>query len=129
MMAMKTVLAIGIDPAFADYSKFPQLTTELVRSYIDAELQRLRDAGYEVMPCLIDLGATAEQVTAAALASRRFDCVMIGAGLRDPPDRLLLFEKILNLIHHRAPAASICFNTSPADTVDAVRRWVQPESV
>jgi hypothetical protein len=121
---MKTVLAIGIDPAFADVSKFPQLTTELVRAYIDAELQRLRDAGYDVVPCLIDFGATAEQVTAAALASRQFDCVMIGAGLREPPDRLLLFEKILNLVHHRAPMARICFNTSPADTVDAVRRWM-----
>jgi len=125
-MAMKTVLAIGIDPAFVDVSRFPGLTAELMRNYIDAELQRLRDDGYEVVPCLIDLGATAEQVTAAALASRQFDCVMIGAGLREPPQHLLLFEKILNLIHHHAPTASICFNTSPADTVDAVRRWVQP---
>lgn len=125
-MAMKTVLAIGIDPAFVDVSRFPGLTAELMRNYIDAELQRLRDDGYEVVPCLIDLGATAEQVTAAALASRQFDCVMIGAGLREPPQHLLLFEKILNLIHQGAPTASICFNTSPADTVDAVRRWVQP---
>src|SRR5512143_878824 len=127
-MAMKTVLAIGIDPAFVDVSKFPHLPAELVRSYIAAELQRLRDDGYEVVPGLIDLGATAEQVTAAALASRRFDCVMIGASLREPPDRLLLFEKILNLVHGLAPTACICFNTSPADTLDAVRRWTRPES-
>ena len=126
-MAMKTVLAIGIDPAFTDHSKFPQLTAALVRAYIDAELQRLRDDGYEVVPCLIDLGATAEQVTATALASRRFDCVMIGAGLREPPEHLLLFEKIINLVHDRAPTACICFNTSPADTVDAVRRWTRPD--
>jgi hypothetical protein len=124
-MAMKTVLAIGIDPAFVDVSRFPGLTSELLRSYIDAELQRLRDDGYEVVPCLIDLGATAEPVTGAALASRRFDCVMIGAGLRQPPEHLLLFEKILNPVHHRAPTACICFNSSPADTVDAVRRWTQ----
>jgi len=124
-MAMKTVLAIGIDPAFVDVSRFPELTAELMRNYIEAELQRLRDDGYEVGPCLIDLGATAEQVTAAALASRRFDCVMIGAGLREPPEHLLLFEKILNLVHHRAPAACICFNANPADTIDAVRRWTQ----
>ena len=70
-MAMKTVLAIGIDPAFVDVSRFPGRTSDLVRNYIDAELQRLRDDGYEVVPCLIDLGATARQVTAAALASRR----------------------------------------------------------
>ena len=124
-MAMKTELAIGIDPAFVDVSRFPELTADLMRNYFDAQLQRVRDDGFEVVPCLIDLGATAEQVTRAALASRRFDCVMIGAGLRQPPEHLLLFEEILNLVHHRAPTACICFNSSPADTVDAVRRWTQ----
>jgi hypothetical protein len=81
-MATKIVLAVGIDPAVVDLSRFPGLTSDLMRHYFDAELQRVRDDGYEVVPCLIDLGATAEQVMAAALASRRFDCVMIGAGLR-----------------------------------------------
>jgi len=127
-MATKTVLAIGIDPAVVDISRFPGLSADLLRNHIDAELQRLRDAGYEVVPCFIDFGATAEQVTATALASRRFDCVMIGAGLREPAEHLLLFEKILNLVHHRAPTACICFNSSPADTLDAVRRWVRPAS-
>jgi hypothetical protein len=47
-----------------------------------------------------------------------------GCGL--PPERLLLFEKILNLVHVLAPAARICFNTTPADTAEAVRRWIEP---
>jgi len=59
-MTKKSVLAIGIDPAFGDFAKFPQHTAELVRAYIDAELQRL------------------------------------------------------------------CFNSNPADTIDAVRRWTHP---
>jgi hypothetical protein len=46
---------------------------------------------------------------------------MIGAGLR-APSQLLLFEKLINLVHERAPRAAICFNTSPADTVEAVQR-------
>jgi hypothetical protein len=87
---------------------------------------KLRVAGYDVESCLIDLGETAEAVTAAALASRPLDCVVIGAGLREPPERLLLFEKILNLVHVHAPRAAVCFNTSPADTVEAVQRWVKP---
>jgi hypothetical protein len=120
------VFAIGIDPALLDFSGHPQLTSELVRSYIDAELQRLREQGYDVSSCLIDLGETAEQVAAAALASGRFDCVVIGAGLRVPPERMLLFEKVLNLVHRLAPRASICFNTTPADTAEAVRRWIDP---
>jgi hypothetical protein len=125
-MTARAVFAIGIDPALLDFSGHPQLTSELVRSYIDAELQRLREQGYDVTSCLIDLGETAEQVAAAALASGNFDCVVIGAGLRVPPERMLLFEKVLNLVHRLAPRASICFNTTPADTAEAVRRWIDP---
>ncbi|RZN33487.1 hypothetical protein [Bradyrhizobium sp. Leo121] len=121
-----TVLAIGIDPAFADFSAFPQLTPDLIRNYIDAQIDQLRSHGYEADACLVDLGDTAEQVVASALQSKRFNCVVIGAGLREPSAHLLLFEKILNLVHRLAPEASICFNTTPADTIDAVRRWVGP---
>jgi DNA-binding LacI/PurR family transcriptional regulator len=125
-MTGKAVLAIGIDPDLVDFSAHPQLSAELVRDYIDAELNRLRQQGYEVVLCLTDLGETAEHVTTAALNSKNFDCVVIGAGLREPPERLLLFEKIINLIHRRAPNASICFNSNPADTAEAVRRWIDP---
>ncbi len=125
-MTKKTVLAIGIDPSLVDYSAFPGLTPELVRSFIDTQIVKLRVEGYDVESCLIDFGETAETVTKAALASRPLDCVVIGAGLREPPERLLLFEKILNLIHVHAPRAAICFNTTPADTVEAVRRWIEP---
>jgi hypothetical protein len=38
----------------------------------------------------------------------------------------LLFEKILNLVHRLAPDAGIAFNSTPADTAEAVRRWVMP---
>ena len=126
-MTKNSVLAIGIDPAFADFAAFPQLTPEMIRGYIDAQIERLRALGYEAESCLIDLGDAAEAVAAAALQSKRFDCVVIGAGLREPPPRLMLFEKIINLVHRLAPHASICFNTTPADTAEAVLRWVRPE--
>ncbi len=118
------VLAIGLDPAFADLAAFPGLTPQLVQVYIDSQIEKLHQSGYDVASCLIDLGDTAEAVAERALRSKRFDCVVIGAGLRQPPQNLLLFEKIINLIHALAPGARICFNTTPADTTDAVRRWV-----
>ncbi len=62
----------------------------------------------------------------AALTAKRYDCVMIGAGLREPPERLLLFERVLNLVHRLAPDACICFNTSPADSAAAVQRCLTP---
>src|SRR5262245_1168212 len=111
----KRVLALGLDPSFADFTQLPNLTPDLVRAFIDAQVDRLRGLGYAVDSCLVDLGETAEAVTARHLDSQDFDCVMIGAGLRAPA-QLLLFEKLLNLVHARAPNARICFNTTPADT-------------
>jgi hypothetical protein len=125
-MAKKKVIAIGIDPSFLNYSALPQLTPELFRRHIDDELDRLCGSGYEVTQCLIDLGDTAEASTVAALKAATFDCVVIGAGLRQPGERLLLFEKIINLVHRFAPTARICFNTKPADTLEAVQRWIKP---
>jgi hypothetical protein len=125
-MAKKTVLAIGIEPGFVDFSAFPGLSLELVRNYIEAQIEQLRALGFDVESCLIDLGETAEAVATQALTSRQLDCVVIGAGLREPMPRLLLFEKIVNLAHTHAPQARICFNTTPADTAAAVLRWIQP---
>jgi hypothetical protein len=122
----KKVLAIGIDPVFVDYTAMPQFTPEMFRGYVDSQIARVREAGFDVTSCLIDLGETAEAVAARALTAENFDCIVIGAGLRLPGERLLLFEKIINLIHRLAPQASICFNTTPADTTEAVQRWISP---
>ena len=125
-MPKKAVLAIGLDPVFADLSATPQFTPELVRHYLDAQIARIRTLGYDVVSCLVDRGETAEATVEAALRSRRFDCIVIGAGLREPPENLLLFEKLLNLVHALAPDARIAFNTTPADTAESVQRWISP---
>ena len=126
-MAKKTVLAIGIEPALADYTMLPGLTPELIWNYLNVQMEQLRELGYEVVSCLIDLGETAGQVVTAALQAKQYDCIVIGAGLRLPPLRMPLFEQVINLIHtHAQPGTKICFNTTPADTVEAVQRWVRP---
>ena len=78
-MAKKTVIAIGIEPAFVDLSAFPGLSVELVRNYIEAQIEQIRTLGFDVENCLIDLGETAEAVAMQALMSKRPDCVVIGA--------------------------------------------------
>jgi len=120
---MPTVLALGLDPAFVELPGSPSITPDLVRAFIESQFERLRVSGYEVVPCLVDLGETAEAVTEHCLRSRNFDCVVFGAGLHSP-ERLLLFEKLLNLVHCHARSASLCFNTNPSDTLEAVQRWV-----
>jgi len=32
--------------------------------------------------------------------------------------------RILNVVHQLAPGARIAFNTNPADTAEAARRWI-----
>ena len=119
---MATVLALGLDPACVDTAEFGGFTPQQVRAFIDAQLERVRAAGYEVVNCLVT-GDTAAAMTEHALKTERFDCVMFGAGLRAPA-QLLLFEKLLNVVHAHAPDAKLCFNSSPADTLEAVRRAI-----
>ena len=120
----KRVLAVGIDPAFADLSALPGYTPDMVRTYLLSQVERVREYGYEVESCLIDLGDTAEQVLERVLRATRFDCVVIGAGLREPPELLGLFEKVLNLVIRLAPQARIAFNADPTDTAEAAHRWL-----
>ena len=117
------VLALGLDPAGVDLKALHGITAEQIRAFIDAQLQRLSALGYEVQSCLVDTGETAEATAARKLEAGPFDCVLIGAGLR-APEHLLLFEKLLNLVHTRAPKARICFNSTPADSAEAVQRWI-----
>ena len=123
---MTAVHAIGLDPRFADLGTMPQFTPELVHAYIEAEIARVRELGFDAETCLISPGERADAEIEAALRDGHFACVVIGAGLRQSPEHLLLFEKIVNLVHRVAPGASIAFNSTPADTAEAIRRWVQP---
>jgi hypothetical protein len=119
----KRVLALGLDPEFVNPEQLKGLSPALVRSYIDTQLERVWAMGYELRSCFLDTGETAERVVEAELGARTFDCVMFGAGLRDDT-QLLLFERLVNLVHEHAPGAKICFNSSPSDTAEAVQRWV-----
>jgi hypothetical protein len=58
------------------------------------------------------------------LAAADYACVVVGAGVRLPPQSLVLFEAIVNAIRRVAPATAIAFNTRPEDTADAAGRWL-----
>jgi hypothetical protein len=61
--------------------------------------------------CLIDFGETAEGVLRSRLEEKRFDCVLIEAGVRTNPSNFTLFEKLVNVVHEHAPQAKLCLNT------------------
>ena len=83
-MPQTAVLAIGLDPRFADLGAMPGLTPERVRAYVEAEMDRVRALGYAVEMRLLAPGEAAEAELEALLGARRFDCVLLGARLREP---------------------------------------------
>ncbi|MGH7285348.1 MAG: hypothetical protein ACRELY_27825 [Polyangiaceae bacterium] len=123
---MKKVMSIGLHPDVVDYSLFPGLTHEKLSFGLQAQEKMLREVGFDVKMLLVDLGETAEAVARTALQEKKYDAVLIGAGVRTPPPQFMLFEKLINVIHEHAPQARICFNTRPDDTTDAFLRWVKP---
>ena len=120
----KRVLFIGLDPKVVDYARWPGLDAGKVEAGLRAEQAKLKTLGYDTDICFVDRGDTAERVIRERLAATACDCVLIGAGIRADADLFLLFERVVNVVHASAPRARICFNTNPADSADAVRRWV-----
>lgn len=124
MSEKKRVLIVGLKPECVDFSKTKGLTPEKLMAALNGEIAALNALGYDAGMQMTDAGETAENVVTARLEQERYDCVVIGAGVRTFPEHFLLFEKLINVVHRSAPAAKICFNTGPGDTAAAVQRWV-----
>lgn len=130
-MPRKNVLLVGLEPTTIDYSDlgyqpFSKLGPELVQAGLDGDVEELTRKGFDAELCLdsaADLPATLER----RLCEKTYDCILVGAGVRLLPKNFLLFEKVINSIHALAPKASICFNTKPDDSTEAVERWLSCE--
>ena len=117
------VLLVGLRSSAVDYEKWPQLSPEKLEAAFEQVHAELQQHGYDARWCLTDAGETAEQQLTGDLRDYEPDIVLIGAGVRTDPDHLLLFERMINLVHRELPATRIAFNTLPYDSVEAVRRW------
>ncbi len=124
---MKKVLFVGLDPATVDFSDPglpPGMTAEKVHAGIKVALDDMAVRGWNVVHCFTKPDASGVAEVERKLASDRFDCVVIGAGVRVPANRLVLFEALINAIHRTAPDAAIAFNTRPEDSGAAAARWI-----
>src|SRR5215831_16864912 len=124
---MKKVLLLGFDPSTVDYSDPalpPGMTAEKIHAGIKLALADMTERGWLAESCLINPGQTAVSTVERQLAANHYDCVVVGAGVRLPPNRLTLFESVVNAIHRAAPQTAIAFNTRPEDSGAAAARWI-----
>ena len=124
---MKRVLLVGFDPATVDFSDPalpPGMTAEKIHAGVKLALADFATRGWDAQNCFISPDETAVPTVERCLADHVYDCVVIGAGVRLPPNRLALFESVVNAVHRAAPRAAIAFNTSPQDSGAAAARWI-----
>ena len=127
MTDQKSVLVVGLDPTLIDFSQPgypPGMNTTKVLAGIKSSEDELTRLDYSVQMCLTDFGETAVEVVQSLLKQKRFDCILIAAGIRTIQGNFMLFEKLINVVHEHAPQAKLCFNTKPSDTAEAVQRWL-----
>ena len=125
---MTRVLMVGYDPETVDYSDPalpPGLNAEKIHAGIAAAVKKFRDRGWEIDLGYLQPGETVGPTVERQLAAANYDCVVIGAGVRLPPNRLADFEAVVNAVHRAAPRAAIAFNTRPEDSADAAARCLR----
>jgi hypothetical protein len=120
-------MLVGLDPATVDFSDPalpPGMSAEKIHAGVKVALADMAARGWQGENCFIKPDETAVPTVEHRLVEGRYDCVVIGAGVRLPPGRLLLFEALVNAIHRAAPGAAVAFNTRPEDTGTAAARWI-----
>jgi hypothetical protein len=123
-----TAIQIGLHPdavdyESADFSQFKGLTRDKLSRANSDNVAGLRAAGYEVDNCLIGTGEAGAEKARAWLSAKRYDAVLIGAGVRLVASNTLLFEAIVNAAHAANPECRFVFNYSATSTPDDIRRW------
>jgi hypothetical protein len=127
---MTWVLFVGLEPETVDFSDPalpPGLDAEKIHAGIAVAMRQMTERGWHADLCLIRPDQTAGPTLEHQLASKLYDCVVIGAGVRLPPKNLLLLEVLLNEVCKAGPGTAIAFNTLPQDTADAAARWVKAD--
>jgi hypothetical protein len=124
---MTRVLFVGQKPETVDFSDPaipPGFNAEKIHAGIAIAMSKMAERGWQADACMIPPDEAGRRMLEQQLAAARYDCVVIGAGLRLPPKGLALFETVVNAVHQAAPGTPIAFNTRPEDTADAASRWL-----
>jgi hypothetical protein len=127
---MTRILFVGQKPEtvdFSDPSLPPGFDADKINAGIAVAVAKIEERGWQGDTCMIRPDETAGRLLEEQLRGARYDCVVIGGGLRIPPKGLALFERIVNVVHKAAPGAAIAFNTRPEDTAEAAARQLKED--
>jgi len=124
---MASILIIGEDPAEIDFDApdTPKgVSPKTIMDGLDGSIDRLRSAGHDADLLLTKDVGTIERLATEALNAKTYDVIVVGAGLRVLPPMAEHFERLMNVIHTRAPQARLAFNSQPGDSDKAAMRWL-----
>jgi hypothetical protein len=119
------VLLVGYEPEAVDFSDpalTPGLDAQKIHAGIAMALEEMRERGWSADHCFIRPNNQAADTLKRQLASNRYDCIVIGAGVRAWTRHLPIFEAVINAAREAAPTVPIAFNTKPQDSAAAVER-------
>jgi hypothetical protein len=122
---MARILLVGIDPDLVDFTAPevpPGMNAGTIRRGIRAALDDFAVAGHDPHHLYIPLDPADQQLLSGKLATERFDCIVIGGGVRIPPSNLLLFEAVLNTIARAPSPPAIALVGHPGEATAAVAR-------
>ena len=124
---MTRVLVIGYAPDAVDFTDPaipPGLNEDLVAEGIKRDLQLMRDRGWEAEHLPIRADDTLRGDILDRLASKSYDCVVIGAGVRMTTKHVAEFEQVIDAVRLGAPQTPLAFNASPDSSGEAAIRWL-----
>ncbi|MGY2734668.1 hypothetical protein [Sphingomonas sp. UYP23] len=125
---MTRILFVGQKPDTVDFSDPalpPGFDAAKIEAGIAIAVAKIEERGWIGDLCMITPDPAGIAMIEDQLVSQRYDCVVIGGGLRIPPNGLTLFEQVVNAVHRKAPTAAIAFNTQPQDTAEAAARQLE----
>jgi len=125
---MTRILFVGQRPETVDFSDPaipPGFNAEKINAGIAVAVSKMAERGWQGDPFMIPPDETAGPLVEKQLASKSYDCVVIGGGLPVAPQSLWLFETVVNAVRKAAPNVPIAFNTRPEDTAEAAARWLK----
>jgi hypothetical protein len=84
----------------------------------------MQDRGWEAEHLPIRADESLRHDILSRLASKSYDCIVIGAGVRMTTKHVAEFEQVIDAVRQGAPRTPIAFNSSPDSSGEAAARWL-----